>query len=410
MFSDDTLAPALSALATRDLDARGRAALVVGISGRQDLASQVRLVLASAPPDSTAARDAIIALYWLGDRDPDTAPIMRRQLDAGFHLVAVIRYLLRAGTSEATRLLVDYLERAIPPLSEPQLFVAANLAEKAETRKLAAERIWAHIQQPQRILEDSDLLVLLAELDDDTARQHVHREAFPLEVPGFSFLGTKESAIRALARYDPKRAFSAAEFGLKQGLHYAEDMPFLLDELDSARAVPLLFDHLPIERRLAVRLAIARVLRRSTCTDKVRESTLAMLAHSSAQVRRVGAELAGELRGDFQPELRRLWMSDPSREVRHASQQAVLQQRRQALALELLRALADAPATRRWALLDAFLDVANTRHIADSHDPLWLWRVIGDMPEVLNRHARKLRKEKLDRIRDAVRRVDRELE
>jgi hypothetical protein len=87
-----------------------------------------------------------------------------------------------------------------------------------------------------------------------------------------------------------------------------------------------------------------------------------------------------------------------------------LQQRRQRLAIELLRALADAPATRRWALLDAFLDVANTRHIADSKDPLWLWRVIGDMPQVLNRHARSRRKEKLDRIRDTVRSVDRELE
>jgi hypothetical protein len=83
---------------------------------------------------------------------------------------------------------------------------------------------------------------------------------------------------------------------------------------------------------------------------------------------------------------------------------------RKTLAMDLLGALADAPPTRRWAFLDAFLDVANPRHIADKKDPLWLWRVIGDMPEVLNRHARRRRKEKLDRMRDTVRSVDRELE
>jgi hypothetical protein len=409
-MSDADLVPVFDRINGSDTTQRAHAVLALGASGRTDLVPLVTAVLRDSEPASDVAQAAILALEDLDAPDtPKTIELLERQLEVKAHEARTVRVLLMMRTPAADAVLDAYLRRASGPLQEPELITALNLADRIGHEQVAAEALWRHMNSSTRIMEDPSSIEAVARLDESQVRQYVRERAFPSETPAFADSATKFTAIRALARFDRAAAFAAAQLGLTQGLHGKDLMPFLLLEIDPVRGLATVLESLRNSPPPSVLSAITSDLRRCERHEQVRQALSGLLADPGSSARRAGATVAGSLGPGFlEEDLRRLAGDDPVRAVRETCQEALLQQAREQVARRLLDALAIATPDRRWPLLEAFLDVADPRFIASSQDPLWLRRVLGDMPEAMNRHARQRRKKMLEESERAIEREDRE--
>ena len=119
----------------------------------------------------------------------------------------------------------------------------------------------------------------------------------------------------------------------------------------------------------------------------------------TVSVRKAAAELAGWVPApDIADALAELADHDSASEVRHAALLALERHRKEASLRALLDAFRTAGDNKRWSLLTAILDGADTYLLKDRDYPLWLGHILMDeLPAVFEQHANDVLRQRIQR-------------
>jgi HEAT repeat protein len=197
------------------------------------------------------------------------------------------------------------------------------------------------------------------------------------------FVGTKATAISALALIDPATAYATAWAALKdESSHDRELYPYLMMQIDASRGMHDLIELAKIETRTSVQWSIARALSRIDCVEAVKT----LIASASEADREVGCVLCmhGVFGGSLQDSLRRL-LNDPSRDVATAAREALeaIESRRNTDRL-VEAIMEEKDVSHRWVLLDAIIASADPGDERQEW-PDWARRIVDFLPFAMQR-------------------------
>ncbi len=363
----------ISRLELADANARLRAAVALGLTGRSE---------ALRPLTETARRAAFVDVDLEYAAAQAAAALIRRGVAADVEAFdfpsttgAKIGPLRAIGSPEA----IDRIERYVYE-SQNQgsdvLDTAVTLLGDEGRAEKAARWMWPRLQNLSfawwhpswdrvfQYLSSAETLDFLISIATDETRPDRIR------------------AIKALRFADPARALEIAERAVRDHVQgHADLLPMLL-ERDQNRSVDLIFQHLETERDEFCRMAASRALRKVV---GLRERLADMLRSASAGVREAACEIAG-----WQPEsanrtdLGRLAFEDPVTDVQLRAVEA-LQRQDDLLESETLSELLKASAGRRaWVYAEALVDVADPLLLNDRSEGICIWNSLSG-------HAQSLR-------------------
>jgi hypothetical protein len=293
-MNDEEIEPSVRALLDDNLP---RAAQVLGITGRRDLIPTLLEVGESVDPDTKLGLGSIIGLCGLrADCGRSLALYARHlELNPNSHRYIATTGLFAARNSEARQILIEHLQSSFrdqPFSSDDRL--AAALVEYPDTREAATELLKQHVSAAgdfRNIFRSRDHLKVFSQLEDEETDEFIRNAADPAE-GGFHTTGRRADAIEALSKRDAEAAYEAAVRGLKFGKCDREFYPSILIDLDSTRAVRLLWSAYGTETKVVVRRAIGLAIRRSAEDAIVRELVAEGLSAESSNERCATIELS----------------------------------------------------------------------------------------------------------------------
>ena len=264
--------------------------------------------------------------------------------------------------------------------------VAVNLVTRLNDPSSAIrktrETIIRSIENGQTVDRVNEVCGMLASIDDDdivtqiiaepSIEEHLRAVAFADESDSW-IIGAKPSAIRCLARIDPRAAFVAAKAALRNtDAHDREYYPPLLTELDASAATKVLLEALDVEQSESVKKSIGR----SLLSLDVADALVAGLESQNTNDKKVACVAAGWAR-DSVPIRTRLaqCLTDSEESVARAAAAALSQLSIRAESQLLGRAVIEATTEdQRWLYLDCIVSFAEP---SDEHRT---WPVYG--PEI----------------------------
>jgi hypothetical protein len=394
-LDDRALAPAFDAL--REGGERLPGAILALGTARQsarraELADRVRSILASAEKESKAAHACVIALWLLGDRSDQMVTLVTPHLDVPAHRHDAVNALIGARSDTANDALAASIARCFDTRLAVHLLNQARTAGAvAPLVRQALEKGEPYDRKEMQILlligvEDSRALELV--IDDRSAKDTLQEAAFARAEGVVWFVGSKEAAIRHLARYDSQAAWEAARVALEdtQGKD-RERYPDLLAEIDPLDAGPFLMDRMRVEADKRVRWAIGRALSRLAMSPML--GLFARLSEwvtsSDAVHRQTACEVMGWLDSWDRPApLLRACLEDVGEQVSAAAEEALRRLRDAEHVWEIARAITAAAndERRQWRLLDALIALADP---GDEHQkvPAWCQQVGQGLPPAM---------------------------
>lgn len=403
-LDDVAMAPALGIL---DSDPTPGAVLAVGFGGRDDKTEHVHGLLRSADPGSDLAHACVITLRRLGDTAPTSVPLVARSM--GSNSFIVHNTLLANGTAEANRVLLESLRAefddglAIPLLHDPE---TAAAAAKIVRDHLIGDP-WGGLPTLQHLVAGRVPAEVLERCVDAPAiRDHIWESAFDPESQ-FRYVGLRATAIRVLALRSLTDAIAAAEAAIRDAQSPDRHFyPYVLVELDPARAVESLLRQAAVEPKARVMRAIGRALP-SGAVDSV-QSVLA----SGDPVRVAAAcRVATWLRDSDQLEgtISRL-LDDASPRVADAALRAAEAIRLRHVVPRLISAVRQEGDPRhRWVLVDALAEVADPGDEGQGL-PWWAEEIWSGLPIALRQHLLARIEDRQKQDKDDAAREDRESE
>jgi hypothetical protein len=379
-------------------DPSSRSVVALAFCGNDADIEAIQSLLESAPPESELAHACIIGLELLGDKSDRGVKLVAQQLTK--HHYSAHRMLTYAGTPAAWGALWNDLKSTFDHVTALNLLNLSSHAD--ETAELVLERLPSH-----RGFGDWSLLRLLILnmpsrfkdriLGDQWLREKFHREAVASE--GNSWLtGSKAAAIECLAEFDADAAFEAARQALSTaGWHDREYYPYVLMEIDQARAIPLLVDRLNAERAGQVRHAIGR----SLAGVKLSEVLNPRFEDKDSKVR-AGACFAAAWVSDGQEmeELLRRSLDDRDENVIREAMAAIDRLRIRSISRQLLaRATSTNDIVSKWLYIDAIIDLIDP---GDDFEP-WpveIRTVCQDLSPILRKYVSERVKKRRKKVFD----------
>lgn len=377
----DAIAPAIAAFEEQSGRHLGTL-LALGVGGRSDYLERILNILEAEPPNSEVARACVLALSLLDDPAGQATPALVQYLSSAETQFAAINSLLRNPNAQALAALQTHLRL------QPNAQLAAILLQYPETRTAAIEVVCAMIEQEKKPGWDSpfeylhgpqtrDINAIL--LDGDTFRQKLIEEVYGPE-DSIWYTGSKAHRIAALAAVESDIAFEAARYALSTlNAHDREYYPYLMTEMDDARAVSTLFDVAYTEKSHAVRAAVGRAL--AGIPNLTHPILLAWLTDNSSHRRLAACQLAAyqEPTTEIREAISAL-LEDANVDVVQAAEEALWCLQNAVWCRELVDAIAveDDPG-RRYSLLLAAMAIGDP---GDLHRPWpkWLVSCITNIP------------------------------
>ncbi len=355
VLDDDTLADALTALRSGNTCPPG-AVVAVGFGGRSDLLPEVREILRAAPPESNLAHACGLVHIWLQDTDQSAVPLLRQLLGANRSLA--LDALSLNGNPDAAEVFLEDLRR------EYDVRVAVTALRSTSLAPSAIPIVQSYLSMfhPERRLAELGTLLrnvrseIVTEIvSDPGSRDFIRDAAFASEG---AFRGSRATAVRLLAVFDPSAAIKATQAALGDvGERGREQYVYLLSDLDRSGAVEMLLRLVEGERTHRVIRAVGRALSHSEGVAAVRDRLASDVVSERLTACRVSFSMAPN-REILQ--LLRQRLDDPDQQVAAAALPAFEAQQREAVAGELLtRFTRRTDPVARWATLDALLEVGD---------------------------------------------------
>lgn len=367
--------------------------------------NEIHSIWESTDSASELAHSCVIAMEMLQDNSNHGVQLVAHQLAISPHHYSATRMLTQAGTPAAWDAIWSDLKTQFDHINALNLI---NLSQHAgEVIQFVLSRLPSHVG-----FGDWDLLrILICELRpehkqrllaDRWLREKFHREAVAAEGNGW-FVGSKSAAIECLAEFDRDAAFEAARQSLQTpDWHDRERYPYLLFEINSARAIPLLLKHLDDEKAGHVRHAIGRVF----ANVDLEELLCPNFESSNAKTRVSACFAAGWARdGAVMDRLIRRCLDDLNEAVIAAAIDAIDRLRDCSICAELIeRVKSSDDLALKWMYLDTLVEAI------DPGDDFRPWPVelreasINLSPVVLRQiseRAKQRRKKQFDELKKA---------
>lgn len=396
VFNDEELEDALSEL--RSGAPSPGALLMVGFSGRTELASDVRAIYRRSERDSERALACLLALESLGDLESEE--IFLDNIDSPKNGWVALRALLgTVRTPRSDEALLDRLRYLREAEGGNRQMLAMNLLIREETRERAARLLWGHLGQRELLLYTGDTIEFLAALDLPDVREFLRNAAFS-DQRGTWHGADRHAAILGLARFEPDAAFEAARVLFRSDDGDRLLCPETLLKLNSEAALTLFQETLATTKDFLLIAAIGEALDRRQpkepfhawlrdCDPKVRQGTC--FAMESLRWSRELEEL-------ILPCLR-----DRNWDVRVAARAAFENLRLSKETTRLAEAVTgETELSRRWILVDAALAIGYPGVVAGYGALSWFGPMIEGQPYVLRGHALAKLKEKRKKLRDKL--------
>jgi len=398
----ETCVKAISGVA----DPPAGAVMAIGVFGSAEHMAGVRRVLANAVPKSETAKAAVIALGLLRDQSYEAVELIQEHMAVLDHPHVALVALSRIGTDRAKQALLKHLE------SHYQVELAADLLDSPVTREQAAELTrrylstaepfyWAQaVERLVRYVGDDRQLFSL--VDEARLLEYLYGVAFAEEGRGW-FVGSKANVILGLSRFDPKAAYLAALSALRNpSCHDREYYPYILIDIDAAKAVSALLWQATEEKSTEVVWAIGRALASLDDFTVIQEWLLDTDPRKRLAACRTCERLSPmpQVLQAIQP-----CLDDEDLHVAEAARGAVW---RLHLALETERLveaiLVEPDNSKRWVFVDAVLAVGDP---GDKHRPLpdWARRIRDGLPYFMRVYlCEKLERQREETVREAEKR------
>ena len=326
-------------------------------------------------------------MWWIADTTDSAVPLLARQLSVPSQRHNVTNALLVNHTDAAAAVLLQHIRK------EYDWQVAAILLNDERVRDGAMPLVKKSLLTGHSIKSETELHHLLRRVRDaatltaifsDVDVQEAIRQQATCQEGSFWFVGTKATAIEALAMVDPQAAYAAALAALQNAsFHDREMYPYLMTQIDANRSIRDLIEQSQAERHTSVLWAIARALSKTDCLEAIKT----LIVSVSSKQREVGCKLCihGEFGEALEESLRHL-LKDPTSDVARAARGALeaIEPRRNTN--RLLQAISEeTDHSHRWSLLDALIASADP---GDERQPWpeWASRIVDTLPFAMRRY------------------------
>lgn len=396
VFTDEQLADALSEL--RSGAPSPGALLVIGFSGRRELAPDVRAIYHASERDSEGALACLLALESLADTDSES--LFLENLDSPKNSWVAVRALLgTVRTPRGDAALLDRLPSLGQGRGKDQQMLAMNLLIREETRERAAHLLWQHLDRRKLLFYTGDTLEYLATLDLPDVREFLRITAFS-DQQGIWHGADRHAAIEGLSGPEPSTAFQAAK-----ALFQSDDAdrllcPETLLKIDEKKAIELFLAILATTKDFLLIATIGEALDRRSPAKTLE----AWLADRDSRIRQGACFILESLRWSQELEglvLPRL--EDRDWDVRAAARAAFEDLR---LSKETVRLAEEVPRekelSRRWSLVDSALAIGYPGVVAGYGAHSWFGPMIQGQPYVLRGYALSKLEEKRKKLRDTL--------
>ncbi len=382
------------------------AVLAIGLARREEEIPRLHSILKSSPKESELYRSCLFALWLIGDSSPATIQTFVDNLDIPENEYPSWSALWQIHTPEALNALKNRLsgvKKERNSSSDAVVRIASHLLTVEDTRRDIAEYLWTEVNHRLIPFIAGDDLKGFAELDREDVRQWLH----DLAEKGDSFHhGAQLGAIRALAKRETDYAFEAARRLTVPDAPNREDVPALLLEIDSDRALPILREWVETEASVLVLAMIGEAV---FVAGRLQE-VIGWLQDPSPRLRE-GACIAAEIL-PWTDELARVLrerLYDEDWDVRTAANRT-LDRIWHAREIDRLvdEIVAEADTTRRWCLLSVALDGGLPGLTGPYRQQPWAARLFDNLPLAMRQRVFDRLEKRRKELRGKMKKRDRQ--
>jgi hypothetical protein len=383
-------------------------AMALALGHRDEFLGLIHDTLAASTPDSESSHACVIAMWWIADTTDNAVSLLTRQLSVPSQRHSVTNALLVNRTDAAAAALLQHIRK------EYDWQVAAILLNDDRVRDEVMPLVKKSLSTGHSINSETELHHLLRRVRDaatltalfsDADVQEALRQRATCQEGSFWYVGTKATAVEALAVVDPSAAYAGALAALQNDSSHDREMyPYLMTQIDANRSTCDLIEQAQAEQHTSVFWAIARALSKTNCLEAIKT----LIASVSSKEREVGSKLCihGESGEALEESLRHL-LKDPTSGVARAAREALeaIESRRNTN--QLLRAISEeTDHSYRWALLDALIASADP---GDERQPWpeWASRAVDTLPFAMRRYLGEGIAKRRKDIRDEANRRER---
>ena len=343
--------------------------LALGAVGGNEDCNIIHNILDKCDAQSDLAHACVIALEDLNDSSDDGVARVAEHLCIEKHRYSATRMLTNAGSHRAWSVLFEDLK------SHFDLTTALNLINLSDHATEVVEITLPHIREHRWIegysLHNFFITRIRCDeirnriLQDEGVRDLFHQASAYAEGNSWC-VGSKANAIKCLAEFAPESAFKAACHALSDVTsHDRELYPSILVEIDRARGIEWLINHLPLEDSRLVRIAIGRILENRIPLELVVEK----MASKNQAERTAGVELCGWANLDEAADIEvDKALNDQSEDVVQTAIGAMQRRRDRRVVLDLCNLIVqETEGTTRTITIDALIGFVDP---GDAHRPV----------------------------------------
>ncbi|HEY2292209.1 MAG TPA: hypothetical protein VGM86_16035, partial [Thermoanaerobaculia bacterium] len=264
VFTDEELTDALTEF--RSGEPSPGALLMIGFSGRPELAPEIRAIYKASESESETALACLLALESL--RDLESEDIFLENLDSPKNGWVAVRALLGAvRTSRGDEALLERLRHLGRGKGSEQQMLAMNLLIREDTRERAAQILWRHLDHSEIPFYTGDTIEYFAVLDRPEVKEFLRNAAFS-DQQGSWRRADRHAAIEGLLRgSEPETALRAAEALFRSDDDDRLLCPETLLKIDSEAALALFRETLVTTKDFLLVAAIGEALDRHDPTE-----------------------------------------------------------------------------------------------------------------------------------------------
>jgi len=385
-LDDITMLPATEKAISNQLLEPG-VAMALAFGRRDDFLGMIHDTLAASNPETEISHACVIAMWWIADTTDNAVPLLTRQLSVPSQRHNVTNALLTNHTDAAVTALLQHIRK------EYDWQVAAILLNDERVRDEVMPLVKKSLLNGQSINSETELhhllrrvrnAAILTAIFSDSDVQELIRQQATCQEGSFWYVGTKATAVEALAVIDPPAAYAAALAALQNDSSHDREMyPYLMIQIDVNRGIRDLVKQAQAERHTSVFWAIARALSKTDCLEVIRT----LIVSASSKEREVGCKVCihGECGEALEESLWHL-LKDPASDVARAAREALEAIEARRNTERLLQAISEeTDHSQRWSLLDALIASADP---GDERQPwpAWASKIVDTMPFAMRRY------------------------
>ncbi|CAK0745255.1 NACHT domain-containing protein [Azospirillaceae bacterium] len=361
-----------------------KALTVALLSGDSDFIPSVRRHLTNANPSGKVAGIACITLHRLGDVSAEFRQLAFPMLKTKENGNCALGALLAMGETAVECLMYHLHNTPFSQWTNIETVLVANLYRYENSRKNVIQ--WA-VRLCKESRDTEKLLEIAAEAADADIRELIIRKAFH---ENNVFVGETLRAIRALAKFDVKRAVLAVDRQLLRITKKCEKLWVFANLMTQLNSDDTILRLIEVARQCKESAAAIGCALRKLDSTKVDEALAACMIDPRRDIRAVGVELAGWLPpGRLDNQIKNMLAVEKESKLHNLSSNALYRKEQETIALDLLDAFEASSNNRRWSLLSALLNVADPYLLTDPDDALWIGRALNKAPYIFNLHAWK---------------------